>query len=91
MGCWEEIDVASASAIPTRWGTERFVEFTVECDTTVAAFSRAYVDNQMVEKRLPLYRNSEVWLGDWVGHDARLASVSILSFVFDERLRSGYT
>jgi len=52
--CWEEVDVASASAISARWGTEGFVKFAVECDATVAAFPCAYVDNQVVEKRLPL-------------------------------------
>ena len=54
MWCWKEVDVASASAIPARWGTEGFVEFTVECDATIATFSCAYVDNQMVEECLSL-------------------------------------
>jgi hypothetical protein len=53
--CWEKVDVASASAISARWRTEGFVEFTVERDAAVTAFSRAYVDNQMVEKGLSLY------------------------------------
>jgi len=53
---WKEVDVASASAVPARWGTEGFVEFTVERDATVAAFSCAYVDNQVVEKCLSLYK-----------------------------------
>ena len=56
MRCWEEIDVASASAISARWGTEGFVEFTVKCDATIAALSCAYMDNQVVEKCLSLYR-----------------------------------
>ena len=50
MGCWKEINIAAASAISTRWGSEGFVEFTMECDAAVAAFSRAYVYNQVVEK-----------------------------------------
>ena len=94
MGCWEEIDIAPAPAVSTGWRTEGFVEFAVERDATVAAFPCAYVDNQMVEKRLSLCRKvkrSRGEVGEWVGRDARLASVSTLSFVFGERLPSGYT
>lgn len=54
MGCWEEIDVASTSAIAARGWAEGFVEFAVECDAAITALSCAYVDNQMVEKRLSL-------------------------------------
>ena len=56
MWCWKEVDVPSASAISTRWGTEGFVEFTVECDATVATFSCAHMNNQMVKKCLSLYK-----------------------------------
>ena len=55
VGCWEEIDVASASAISARWRTEGFVEFTMERNAAVTAFSCAYVYNQMVEEFLSLY------------------------------------
>lgn len=55
MRCWEEIDVASASAVSAGGWTEGFVEFTMERDTAVAAFPCAYVNNQMVEERLSLY------------------------------------
>jgi hypothetical protein len=80
MGCGEEVHVASASAISAGWRTEGFVEFTVKCDAAVATFPCAYVDNQMVEKGLPLYRKSGEKLGEWVERDARLACVSTLSF-----------
>jgi len=43
--CWEEVNVASASAISARRGTEGLVEFAVKRDATVATFSCAYVDN----------------------------------------------
>jgi len=70
MWGWKEIDVASASAISARWGTEGFIEFAVERDATVTAFPCAYVYNQMVEKCLPLYKRVEGSRGeamDWVG------------------------
>lgn len=55
MGCWEEIDVAPASPISARRGTEGFVEFTMERNAAVTAFSCADMYNQMVEEFLSLY------------------------------------
>lgn len=59
MGCWQEIDAAPASAISAGRWTKGFVEFTVERDATVTAFSRAYVDNEVVEERLSLRKMSK--------------------------------
>ena len=94
MGRWEEIDVASASAVSAGWGTKGFVEFAVERDAAVAAFSRACMNDQMVEKGLSLCRRakrSRDEVGEGAGRDARPACVSTLSFVFDEQFPSNYT
>lgn len=94
MGCWEEIDVASTSTISARWGAEGFVEFTMECNAAVTAFSCAYMYNQVVEKLLTLYQKEErkglERLGDWVRRDALLACVSTLFCVFGERVPANY-
>ena len=94
MWCWEKVDVASASAISAGWGTEGFVEFTVECDATVTAFSCAHVNNQMVEKCLSLYKRVKGSRGetrDWIVSDARLVSASTLFSAFAERPHTSYT
>lgn len=64
MGCWEEINVTSASTIPARGWAKGFVEFTVECDATVTTLSRAYMHNQMVEECLSLYKRMRLSGGD---------------------------
>ena len=53
------IDVAPVITVSTRGRTEGFVEFALKRDTTVAAFSSAYVYDQMVKERLSLYRRAK--------------------------------